>query len=353
MISKRGAHSMNPKYLFVFFLMASLLSKAQTGGENTYEFLNLTNSARMAALGGNQVALADKTDLNVAYNNPALLTEEMQNHLATNYVNYISDINYGYVAYSRPMGLPGNLAIGMHYINYGTFTEALPNGIRTGNTFQAAEYALTILWSYRILEQVSAGVNLKPVWSSFETYQSAGLAADIGLAWQSKDELATVGLVLKNIGTQITTYYDDAQREPLPFDVQIGYCQRLAHAPVRLAATLQHLQRWRLDKSPATNSSFSATVAEEEGLGKQFLRHLVLGVELLPSENFTLRFGYNYQRRQELKFNEKMSTVGLSFGLGFVISRFHLNYGVARYHLGGVSNHLSLAINLNDDFRRK
>ena len=42
---------------------------------------------------------------------------------------------------------------------------------------------------------------------------------------------------------------------------------------------------------------------------------MVLGVELLPSENFTLRVGYNYQRRQELKFDEKNVDSWLYFWL--------------------------------------
>ncbi len=352
MISKRGICRMNRNYFFLFFLIIPFLSKAQIGGENTYEFLNLTNSARMAALGGNQVALADETDLNVAYNNPALLTEKMQNHLVTNYVNYISDVNYGYVAYALPVGLPGNLAVGMHYINYGTFIEALPGGMITGNTFNAAEYALNIFWSYQF-ERISVGANLKPIWSSFETYQSAGIAADLGASYRSEDGLTTIGLTIKNIGTQITTYYADGEREPLPFDLQLGYFQRLGHAPIRIAATLQHLQKWTLAPPETEEGELTGTTVNEDGMGKKFLRHLILGVELLPSENFTLRFGYNYQRRQELKFDEKMSTVGFTFGLGFKISRFELNYGLARYHLAGASNHLSLAINLNDNFRKR
>lgn len=350
MISKRGILSMNFKYFFWLFLILPLLSKAQIGGENTYEFLNLVNSARMAALGGNQVALADETDLNVAYNNPALLTEDMQNHLVANYVNYISDVNYGYVVYCLPLEIPGNLAVGMHYINYGTFIEALPNGMQTGGTFNAAEYALNITWSYQLLDRLSVGANLKPIWSSFETYQSAGIAADLGASFQSKDGLTTIGLAVKNIGTQITTYYDGGDREPLPFDIQLGYSQRLGHAPIRISGTLQHLQKWTLAKTEEEATSSPVT---EEGLGKKFLRHMILGVELLPSENFTLRFGYNYQRRQELKYDEKMSTVGFSFGLGFKISRFEFNYGLARYHLAGASNHISLGINLNDNYRKR
>jgi hypothetical protein len=134
------------KLIFLIILQALIYPKVfgQIGGENTYDFLNLTNSARMAALGGNQVALSDSLDLNVSYNNPSLLRSEMKNMLAMNYVDYFAGINYGYAAYSFGTPLPGNFAVGMHYINYGKFIEALPNGEKTGASFTAAEYALIL-----------------------------------------------------------------------------------------------------------------------------------------------------------------------------------------------------------------
>jgi len=80
------------------------------------------------------------------------------------------------------------------------------------------------------------------------------------------------------------------------------------------------------------------------------MRHIVFGFEILPSENFIIRAGYNYQRRQELKFNERAAMVGLSAGFGLKIKRFRLDYGIAQYHLAGSSNLFSLAININNNF---
>lgn len=340
------------KLYIVIILQVILIriASAQIGGEYTYDFLNLTNSARMAALGGNQVALNDSLDLNVAYNNPSLLKADMNNLLSLNYVDYFAGISYGYAAYAFGTPLPGNFAVGMHYINYGKFIEALETGEKTGSTFNAAEYALNILWSNRY-KRFTYGVNLKPILSSFENYQSIGIAADLGLSYYSKSQNTVLAVVARNIGTQITTYYDGAERESIPFDMQVGFSQRLAHAPIRLAATLQHLQKWDLAQ-PEEDNSGTETVYVEDGFAKKFMRHMVLGIELLPSPNFTIRAGYNYQLRQEMKLDEKLSTVGFSWGFGFRIKRFQINYGSARYHLAGASNLISVAINLNDGLRR-
>lgn len=335
------------RLIFLIFILASWGAKAQIGGESTYEFLNLPNSARMAALGGNQVAINDSTDLNVAYNNPALLHSSMDNRLLVNYVSYFNDIKFGYASYAKDYGEFGVFALGMHYINYGKFVYADEFGERSG-TFKAAEYALNILWSKQF-NRLHVGATLKPILSSFEAYQSFGIAFDAGISYASRDQLTNIALVLKNIGTQVTTYYDGAEREDIPFDLQLGFSKRLAHAPLRLSATLQHLQKWELAQPKEEDNGFETTI-KEDSFGKQFLRHLLLGVELLPTENFTIRAGYNYQRRQELMFDDKASTVGFSWGFGFKINRFHFNYGSARYHLAETSNHISVAINLNESF---
>ncbi|MBT6005051.1 MAG: penicillin-binding protein, partial [Prolixibacteraceae bacterium] len=49
-------------YIFVLFCFSVLKSAAQVGGESTYQFLELSNSARIAALGGTQIAISDSTD---------------------------------------------------------------------------------------------------------------------------------------------------------------------------------------------------------------------------------------------------------------------------------------------------
>lgn len=339
---------MSRKFIFtIYFLLAVFAGKAQIGGESTYQFLELTNSARVAALGGTQVALTDSADLNLPFHNPALLHKGMHNSVLVNYVNYFADINFGYASYARHYEGIGNFALGMHYIDYGDFKEATEEGDLTGNYFNAAEYSLNMIYSSHY-KRLSYGATLKPIFSVFESYRSFGIAADLGVTFSSKDSLTHVAMVARNIGGQITTYYQDGAREPVPFDLQAGISSRLKYAPVVFSLTLHHLNHWDLSYSEEEETSLENMYERTESFGKQFMRHVVLGVEILPSDNFTLRAGYNYQRRQELKFEERLSTVGLSLGFGLKIKRFRLDFATSRFHLAGSSNLFSLAINLND-----
>ncbi len=342
---------MRKKFIILFYIALSAYSgKAQIGGETTYQFLELTNSARIAALGGTQIALSDTSDLNLPFHNPALLHPGMHNQLLVNYVNYFMDVNYGYASIARSFKQAGTFAIGVQYINYGEFKNATEQGELTGTYFKAAEYAGNIIYS-NSYGRLRYGATLKPVFSIFESYRSIGVASDLGLTYRSKDSLTHFAVVAKNLGGQITTYYEDGNREPIPFNLQAGISKKLKHAPLIFSLTMQHLTHWDLAWSESDRQpSLETWSLRDESFFKQIMRHTVLGMEVLPTQNFSIRAGYNYQRRQELKFDEKLSTVGLSLGFGLKINRFRLDFATSRFHLAGSSNLFSLAINLNDQF---
>ena len=334
-------------FIVSLILAVSFSTTAQTGGESTYRFLSLTNSARMASLGGNQVAIHDTTDLNLPFHNPSLLRETMTSQVLVNYVNYLADINYGYASYAIPLKT-GTFAAGMHYINYGQFAEATEEGELTGRHFKAAEYALNLIWAnhYRNWRY---GLNIKPVLAVFEKYQSVGMAFDAGISWLSANRLTSIGMAARNFGTQFTTYYDNGEKESLPFDLQAGISQRLEHAPLVLSLTAHNLNNWTLAKPEEKPLEGEELFYEPaESFGKQFMRHLILGMEVMPSPAFTIRAGYNYHLRQELKVEERLSTVGFSLGFGVKIKRFRLDYATTRYHIAGSSNLFSLSFNVGN-----
>jgi len=328
---------------------------AQKGGEYTYSFLGLTNSARVAALGGEVVSLWDD-DINLVFHNPALLTPAMHHNLNLNYINYFAGVNFGYASFSHHLEGAGSFAAGMHYVDYGTFDETDELGEVLG-TFRASEYALNLVYSRSFLDSVlTAGINLKPIYSSFERYHSFGIALDLGVTYHNPATLTTLGLVAKNMGIQLTTY--TGVREKLPFEVQAGITQGLAHAPFRFNITYQNLERWDLTYESPDANEFN-TLGEEpkksgfDIFGDKLMRHLVFGVEFLVGEHFHFDLGYNYKRRQEMKLSAKPGMVGFSWGFGFRISKFHIAYGRSSYHLAGGTNHFSLTTNLTDFYRRQ
>jgi hypothetical protein len=325
--------------IIVFTALFALPCLSQTGGDNVYEFLNLTHSGLISSLGGTNVSLPGD-NLNLSYHNPALLNSDMSRSVALNYVNYFAGINYGLAMYSMTYPGTGSFAAGLTYLNYGAFTETDIAGNITGS-FSAAEYALPLIYSREIDSLFSIGITIKPILSHLEKYTSFGLALDLGASWHNRSNLFSAGLVIKNIGYQITSYAGESHQK-LPFEIQAGITQALAHAPFRFSLTLRHLEKYDLTHNYQDDTSENA--GESSDFFENIMRHAIAGVELIPHKNFYVSAGYNYQRRRELEIESKVSTVGFSWGFGINTSVLNIEFGRATYHLAGSSNHFSIIL---------
>jgi hypothetical protein len=353
------------RFIPASFLSLALLAvflpsetKAQIGGDNTYEFLNLPVSARVGAVGGNLISVKDD-DLNLSYQNPSLLDSSMHNKLSLTYVNYFGDVNFGYAGYARHYAkLEGTLSAGLQFVDYGAFTMADETGLITGS-FKAGEYALNFGYGRKIDSLFSVGANLKTIYSNLAGYNSVGSAVDIAGTYFDARRQVCVALVVKNMGIQWTTY-NGGRREELPFEVQLGFSKKPKHVPFRFSLIAQHLEKWDLTFDDPLNpvQTVDPLTGEEIDQNKvkifsdKLMRHVVLGGEFLLTKNFNLRLGYNYQRRKELIVTGKPGLIGFSFGFGLKISKFYLSYGRASYHLAGKSNHFTITTNLSDFMKK-
>jgi len=342
-------------YLFLIFLIPTSIN-AQIGGNQTYKFLELTNSARAASLGGNIISIED-ADLALTFHNPALLNDQMRQSFVLNYVNYFANINYGYVAYARNFNKIGNIAFGLNYINYGSFIEANEYGEKIGE-FKASEYEMNISWSKKIDSLFTYGLSLKPISSNLERYNSIGLALDGGITYNKKSKGFMAALVVKNLGTQLTTYTQN-NREPLPFEMQLGVSKKLAHAPFRFSLLYRHIEKWNIRyESPIKANEvnlFNEEVKAESDLSKftdNFFRHMVFGVEFIPFESFYFNFGYNHQRRKELSLEQVGAMTGFSWGFGLNLKKINIGFARATYHVAGASSHFSFSTNLSNFYRK-
>lgn len=336
--------------LFLLFVFV-ISNNAQIGGRQTYAFLNLTNSPRVAALGGKNVSIPDTTDLSLPFHNPSLLNRGMHHRAVLNYVNYFAGVNYGYFSIASKYRGNQNVGFGLHYMNYGKFVEANQSGIKTG-TFTASDYAFNLFYSFKPDSFWTLGVNVKPVLSVYEVYTSVGLMFDAGISYYNPEKLFSAGVVFRNIGTQIKPYYG-SDFEPVPFEIVAGITQKLRYAPFAFSITAHQLQKPDLtyvidEQESGSIISDQKQESKLDKIGDQVMRHIILGAEFNPIKNFYLRVGYNYQRRKEMIITSKSGMVGFSFGFGIKISRFNIEYGRASYHLAGASNHFSVGLNLDE-----
>ena len=340
----------------VLFFFTYMLVMAQTGGQYIWAFLNTPVSSRGTALGGQQISIFDD-DVSLIQFNPSLLNASMSNHVSLSYADYLADIRYDHVAYARTFGRIGNFALGIHHIDYGKFQETDVYGNKLGTFNQVYDYSVNAFYSRTILDSLlQIGGTLKAIGSKYEYWNAFGLALDAGITYHNPERLFTAALVMKNLGGQINTYYRGSDRESLPFEIQLGITQKLKHAPFRFSLLARNLEtpdlRYETEEELANSTDpFTGEVEEENkfsSFGDNLMRHVVFGLEFLPLKSFSIRIGYNYRRREELKIPDKTGATGFSWGFGIKVYKFHINYARARYHLAAVTNHFTLSLNLNE-----
>jgi len=332
-------------FFYFYFLIGYCF--AQLGGRTIFQFLNLETAPRHAALGGKLVTDYRNNPIAGLYN-PASINETMSGNFSVNYTNFLADINYG--SFATVYNIPRTyhtFHLGVIYINYGDFDGFDVEGNTTG-TFGANEAAVSLGYGYKLPNSnFRIGANIKAINSSLEQYKSFGIAGDIGILYLKEEWNLNIGLSVRNIGKQLTTFADT--EEDLPLEINLGISQTLQNAPVRWFLNLQNLQQYELaftNENRNQESNFGeGTRIDDPSFFNNILRHVNIGAELFPEKAVNIRLGFNFRRAEELKIADQRSFAGLSAGFGLKIGKLKFNYAWTRFNLVGSSNTFGLNLN--------
>ena len=304
--------------LFIVFI----LTASFTFGQNTYDFLNVDMSARAASLGGSFVTNND--DVDVLFYNPAGMSFLEKDPVSFSFVKHLMDINLFSLAYSTEFENIGRFGTAIKYINYGSFDKADEFGNRTGE-FNAGELAFILGYTNEFSENFYYGANAKVIYSSIADESSSAIALDLGINYEIPNQKLNLAATVLNLGTQLSSYIDT--KEDLPLDVAIGISKRLENLPVRLSLDFHQLNKERDELY-------------------QHLKGFSLGAEFYLSEVFTLRFGYDNEKRSDLKVGSSSGIAGFNGGLGVKISEYVFNYGYSSMGTIGAMHRIGLSTSI-------
>jgi hypothetical protein len=335
------------KLLFLFAFLLSATSFSQIGGRAVYQFLNLAQSSRQAALGGKTVTIVDY-DVNQAFYNPATINADMHKRLSVNYGSYYGEVSYGTAAYAYTYDRHlQTFHAGINYINYGTFEGRDELGNLTSD-FTGSEAALSLGYAYNIPRtDMFIGANVKLISSTLESYNSWGTAVDLGFLYVDYDNDINYGLTVRNLGFQIKPY--EYTNEKLPLAIDAGISQLMENVPIRWHVTFENLQQWNIAFSNPNRAQGSLDGGSEEEKVSFFnnaLRHLILGAELFPEKGFNIRLGYNFRRSEELRILEQRNFSGISVGFGLRFGKVKFDYSYSRYTVAANTSLFGLMIDL-------
>ncbi len=305
--------------ILTLFLVTQMLN-----AQSVYEFLRVENSPRAAAMAGSFVSNTD--DPNVLFYNPAGIGMLEGQPASFSFLKHLVDIKSASLSYSRNIENIGRFAAGVQYMNYGEFTRADEFANKIG-TFGASDFAFSIGYSNILDKNFYYGISSKFIYSGIADRSSSAIAMDIGLLYVIPESKWSFGFSVLNMGAQLSNYVDT--NEDLPLDIKVGASKTLAHLPFTFYLALNKLN--------------------EKGNGiKDKLKYFTFGGEFRISKVLRLRFGYDNEKRKDLKIGTTAGLAGFSIGLGANISKYKIDYAysslgsIGAFHRFGLSTNMAL-----------
>lgn len=299
---------------FALFLALTASLKAQES-ETTCNFLRLPMSAHVSSLGGDNISIPDD-DASLLFHNPALISNVTDKSLALSYMNYMEGVNVGGATFVKAWGERATWGVQAMYIDYGEMKQTTADNVQIGEV-SAKEVMVGATLSYLLTDRIAGGVSTKLISSHIAGYSALAVGVDLGLNYYDDETLLSVAAVARNLGGQVKAFEDEFEK--LPFDLQLGVSKQLVGAPLRFSATMTRLNSW----------------------DDRFINHLVVGADLLLSQQIFLAAGYNFRKADEMKISdgegESSHGAALSLGAGLQLERFKLQVAYANYHVSTAS----------------
>jgi hypothetical protein len=268
------------------------------GGNGTAgaDFLNIPVGARPAALGGAYSALA--TDAYAPVWNPAALGMVQDKSLATQYLSYLTAIQYEYLSYVHPLDHSRALGGSIQYLGSGSIAGTDESGMSTGD-FSSHYAAYELAYGQRLTDKLSLGAGGKWVNAKISDVSANALAMDFGGYYQMDPRL-TLAATLTNVGEKLQFLNEG---DSLPLAVHLASVYRFPYLTLATEGVI-----------PASG---------------EFGFHF--GLEWTPRSEIALRCGYRTDTLSGLS-----PLAGFTLGLGIKVWQQEFSY--AWLPLGDLGN---------------
>ncbi|KAF0150339.1 MAG: hypothetical protein FD143_2633 [Ignavibacteria bacterium] len=306
------------KKVFVLVLLSFTMLSAQSA----YKFLRLDTSPRAAAVAGSFVANND--DPNVMFYNPAGINLLQGTPISFSFLKHLEDINSASLAASKDFEDIGKLSAAIQYISYGSFVKADERGNNLGS-FSAGDIALTIGYGNELDENFYYGANVKLIYSKIDEVSSTAAAIDLGLHYAFPETNWNFGFSVLNLGAQVSSYFDT--KEGLPLDVRFGLSKQLENLPFKFFLSVNKMNQ---DQEKFLNRFSQVTFGGEFRLG----------------QSLRLRFGYDNEKRKELKVSSTGGLAGFNLGVGFIVKNYNIDYSFSSLGYIGAMHRFGISTNL-------
>ena len=264
-------------------------------GTSAFSFLKINVSARAVGMGGAFTGLAD--DESALYYNPAGIASIEDPKYIVGYHNYFFDMQSGFLGYVKPLKFDRSLGFYLSYLNYGSFTQTNDIGDVNGE-FGGGDLLFAVTFAQRKNYRISYGATAKFIYESIDSYSATGVAIDLGIKYNSDRGKFGAGLMLQNLGKQLSALGET--KDKLPTSLRSGIFVIPKGIPITLTSDLI---------LPFDNDLIFA-----------------IGADYYNFKPFYVRMGWNSFGSNYKATNSDASLTGMSFGVGFDVNKMQVSY---------------------------
>lgn len=301
--------------LTAFVLTGSVLADQNNPrvGTRAFDFLKIEVSARPVSMGGAFTGLAD--DESALYYNPAGIATLEGKHYILAYQNNVFDIQSGFVGYIFESPFNNTAAVYLNYLNYGEFTRTDVLGNEEG-TFGGSDMLLGLSLAKNLKNDLQIGGTIKIIYSKIDVYSAHGIALDLGLRKSINYGRASVGIMIQNLGAQLSNFTPTDDKDPLPLRFRFGGAVLPRGLPMRLAGDIVF---------PTDNDAYIA-----------------IGMEVIEVEPLYLRFGWSSFGSNYKTGTSGDDISGFVAGIGMEHGNMHFSYAITPQAELGTSHRITL-----------
>ncbi|MDZ7339092.1 MAG: PorV/PorQ family protein [candidate division KSB1 bacterium] len=293
-------------------LFIAAAAHASSPGTTGFQFLRMQVGARASAMGGTFVAVPG--DVHALFYNPAGLAEIGLRTASLTYLKHVLDFHSGFVGYAQPVAPSTVGAVGVNYINFGTFKRRDESGQEQGE-FGAGGLCAIGAVARKLNPALLVGLSAKFVYATIDNYQSSALLADAGILYHTPVHDLDVAAGVFNVGTVLSAFVEE--KDQLPLAYRVGLMKRLEHLPLLLGGTAY--------KYPDDTWQWS------------------IGGEFTVSEGLFLRWGYDSIGSDMDVGGSKDYLAGISLGFGLTWRAYRFDYSFSSMGEVGSQNRLTIS----------
>ena len=299
------------KLVLVILFFSSVGFAGYSPGTVGFQFLRTQVGARPSGMAG--AFLAIPNDVHSLYYNPAGIATFTKRTGSFSYLDHLLDLNSGFIGIVQPNLGPGNLGVGVLYMDYGNFKKTDIDGNDLGN-FGAGSIAIAGTYAGEPMKNVLAGVSVKYIRASIDNFSADAVAMDVGGIYVIPSKALTFAAGVFNLGQATSAFVE--RKDDLPFNFRFGFAKKLEHLPLMIAFNLYKFK-------------------EEDW-------HGALGGEFILSENLLLRLGYDNIGKEMHVDSSKDRFAGGSIGLGIFWNTIRIDYAYSSYGEIGALNRFTV-----------